>query len=250
MRQNTSTGLALLERTTLFRSLSFKQKTALAEIAVPCRFRRGAMIFRQGAESVGFYVLHSGAVNVHRITAEGKESVIRIFHAGESFAEASLLPSGVYPANARAIVDCMMHRIPRVPFLSLLKSDADFGLRMLVALSVRIHSMADSIASLRGENMRARVLHWLLSRRPPVGNPVSYTIHLAETKLALAAELGMRQETLSRQLTNLRKSGDLAVHGRTITVLKASRLHALLNEVRELPDNEPVSVTGRRNNQP
>jgi CRP/FNR family transcriptional regulator len=222
--------VASLESAALFRELSGSQKAVLADTAVACRFRRGEIIFRQGTPSVGFYVIGSGAVNVHRLSADGTERVIRVFHAGESFAEASLLPGGVYPANARAVVDCRLHLIPKAPFLALLERDANFGLRMLVALSMRIHALAGIIDSLRGENMNERLLRWLLARCPAAGNPVSYTIHLDTTKVVLAAELGMRQETLSRLLTNLRKSGVLAVHGREIVVLKPARLGELLGE--------------------
>jgi CRP-like cAMP-binding protein len=123
-----------------------------------------------------------------------------------------------------------LYLIPKAPFLALLERDASFGLRVLVALSMRIHALAGIIESLRGENMRERLLRWLLARRPAAGNPVSYTIHLATTKVVLAAELGMRQEPLSRLLTSLRKSGDLAVQGRELVVLKPTRLRELLGE--------------------
>ncbi|MCK9590298.1 MAG: Crp/Fnr family transcriptional regulator [Terrimicrobiaceae bacterium] len=221
---------ASLENAALFRDLSDRQKAALAEIAVARRFPRGEIILRQGSPSAGFYVIRSGAVNVHRLSPDGTERVIRLFRAGESFAEASLLPGGVYPASARAVVDCRLLLIPKALFLALLKRDADFGLRMIVALSMRCHALIASIESLRGESMQARILRWLLSRCPAAGSPVSYTIHLATTKAVLAAELGMRQETLSRHLANLRESGDLAVRGREIVVLNRSRLQALLSE--------------------
>lgn len=222
---------ASLENTALFRDLSDRQKTALAEIAVARRFSRGEIILRQGSPSAGFYVIRSGAVNVHRLSPDGTERVIRIFRAGESFAEASLLPGGVYPASARAVVDCRLQLIPKAPFLALLESNANFGLRMIIALSLRIHALVDSIESLRGEDMRTRILGWLLSLRPAAGNPVSYTIHLVTTKAELAAELGMRQETLSRHLASLRDSGDLAVRGREIVVLNHRRLQALMSEM-------------------
>jgi len=221
---------APLENTALFRDLSAWQKAAFAEIAVARRFRRGEMILRQGSPSAGFYVICSGAVNVHRLSPDGEERVIRIFNAGESFAEASLLPGGVYPASARAIVDSSVYLIPKVSFLALLEKDANFALKLIVSLSHRIHSLVASIESLRGENMQARILRWLLSRCPAAGSPVSYTIHLTVTKALLAAELGMRQETLSRNLANLRKSGDLAVRGREIVVLNPGRLRTLLSE--------------------
>lgn len=222
----TDADLIALKNSPLFRELSAKQKSALAEISTACRFRRNEIIFRQGAPSVGFYVIQSGAVSVHRLSRDGTERMIRIFHAGESFAEASLVPGGVYPANARALVDSRLHLIPKSPFVSLLESDAHFGLKMIVALCMRIHALAGCIENLRVENMRERLVRWLLSQRPSATNLISYTICLATTKSVLAAELGMRQETLSRHLTSLRDSGDLAVNGREIVVLNPEHLHA------------------------
>jgi len=221
--------LAGLDKIPLFRTLSEKQKEALSSIAVERRFERGDIIFRQGTPSAGFYVIRYGEVNIHRLGPDGLERVIRIFHAGESFAEASLLPGANYPAHARAEADCSLLLIPRGPLIAVLERDADFALRMLVALSMRIHTLVASIESLRGENMRTRLLRWLLSRRPPVDNPNAYTIHLETTKAALAGELGMRQETLSRHLADLRNSGNISVKGRTFIVLQPDELRQQLN---------------------
>jgi CRP-like cAMP-binding protein len=108
---------------------------------------------------------------------------------------------------------------------------------MFVALSIRIHDMAGTIENLRIENMRERLLRWLIACRPPAANPVSYTISLTTTKAALAAELGMRQETLSRHLASLRESGDLTVNGRKIVVLNSERLRELLGNKGSVKDN-------------
>jgi len=223
-------GLSPLKNTPLFRELPERHQFALAGISVARTFRRNEFIFRQGSPSAGFYVIQSGTVNVHRVSRDGAERIIRIFHAGESFAEASMLPGGAYPANARAMSESCVTLIPKAPFLSLLKSDADFGLRMIVALSLRIHALAGVIEDLRIENMRERLIRWLLSRRPPAANPVSYAIYLDTSKSALAAELGMRHETLSRHLAGLRESGDLSVNGREIVVLHPERMQNLLDE--------------------
>jgi hypothetical protein len=42
-------------------------------------------------------------MNIHRVNAAGKEQIIHIFRAGESFAEAGLATPTGYPADARAL---------------------------------------------------------------------------------------------------------------------------------------------------
>ena len=44
--------------------------------------------------------MQRGAVNVHCVSAAGKEQIIHVFRAGESFAEAALAANKGYPADA------------------------------------------------------------------------------------------------------------------------------------------------------
>ena len=66
---------------------------------------RGDYLFHEGEPAHGCYLVRSGAINVHRVSAAGKEQVIHVFRAGESFAEAALSSPTGYPANARAILE-------------------------------------------------------------------------------------------------------------------------------------------------
>ena len=64
---------------------------------------RGEYLFHEGSPSQGFYLVQRGAINVHRVNAAGKEQIIHVFRASESFAEASLATPSGYPADARAL---------------------------------------------------------------------------------------------------------------------------------------------------
>lgn len=222
--------LTALSVAPIFRDLSSEDRKALAEIAALRNFRRNEIIFHQGTPSAGFHFIHSGSVCVHRLSPNGEERVIRIFLAGESFAEASLLPGGVYPATARATEPCQIFFIPKTPFLSLLAHDPGFALRVIISLSVRLHSLADVVETLRIADTKERLLRWLIARRPHAVESVSYTVTLPTSKSLLAGELGMRNETLSRHLTSLKQSNILKVNGREIVVCDTQRIRTLLEE--------------------
>ena len=83
----------------LFESLPPVELASIAEFSVLKQVLRGAFIFREGEPTSGFFIVRSGAVNVHRISAEGREKTIRIFRSGESFAEATLADGTGYPAH-------------------------------------------------------------------------------------------------------------------------------------------------------
>lgn len=229
-KHDKKSDLTALAAVPIFRDLSSENKKALAEIATLRNFRRNEIIFHQGTPSAGFHVIHSGSVSVHRLSPEGEERVIRIFFAGESFAEASLLPGGVYPATARAIEPSQIFFIPKTPFLSLLAHDPEFALRVIISLSVRIHSLADVVETLRIADTKERLLRWLIARRPRAVESISYTITIPTSKSLLAGELGMRNETLSRHLTSLKQSNILKVNGREIVICDTLRIRSLLGE--------------------
>ena len=47
-----------------------------------------SLIFRQGDPAERFYLVQSGKVKLYRISADGKEKVVEIITAGNTFAEA------------------------------------------------------------------------------------------------------------------------------------------------------------------
>src|SRR3954464_8426508 len=65
----------------------------------------GEILFRQGEPCRAFFVVKSGAVRVYRSGKDGREQVLHHVRAGQSFAEAALLSTGRYPADAMVTED-------------------------------------------------------------------------------------------------------------------------------------------------
>src|SRR5579871_4538636 len=86
----------------LFTGLPLDDLQKIAEVTVGKTLEKGEYLFHEGDPAAGFYVVQRGAVNVHRVTATGKEQVIHVFRTGDSFAEVALASPTGYPADARA----------------------------------------------------------------------------------------------------------------------------------------------------
>ena len=80
---------ATLRSCQLFSGLPAGDVEAIAGFAVLRSVPKDGYLFREGDPSEGFYVVQQGALNVHRVSAAGKEQVIYVFRAGESLAEPS-----------------------------------------------------------------------------------------------------------------------------------------------------------------
>jgi CRP/FNR family transcriptional regulator len=212
----------------LFMGLPAVDIAAIAAFAVPKNLDKGDYLFHEGDRSEGFYVVQKGAVNVHRVSAAGKEQVIHLFRPIESFAEATLATEGGYPADARATEPSTVLLIPKTDFIELLRRRPELALRMLGSMSQHLRVLVGLLDDLTLKDMETRLANWLLKRcSRPLGER-AVEIELGRTKRVLAAEMGTTSETLSRTLAKFRDQDLLRAKGNTITLTKPRELQKLL----------------------
>ena len=225
---------ATLRSCQLFSGLPAPELQAIAGFSTLRSLAKDAYLFHEGEPSEGFYVVQRGAINVHRVSAAGKEQVIYVFRPGESLAEASVAGKQGYPANARALESSSVIVVPKAPFLELLARRPELGLRMLGSMSQHLRVLVGLVEDLTLKDVETRFINWLLKRcQDKTHGEVS--IELVLTKKVLAAELGTGSETLSRTFARLRAAGLLTVTGNTLRVRDVAalrtRLSRLLGEV-------------------
>src|SRR5206468_1016682 len=131
-------------------------------------------LFHEGDVAQGFYIVQRGAVNVHRVTAAGKEQVIHIFRTGDSFAEVALASRFGYPADARAQEATQVLLVQKQGILGLLKKQPELALRMLGSMSSHLRVLVSQIEDLTVRDVQTRLANWLIKRcpNPQSGTPV------------------------------------------------------------------------------
>src|SRR6266508_3020883 len=201
---------------------------AIASFVVPKHFDKGDYLFREGDRSEGFYIVRKGGINIHRVSAAGKEQVIHVFRPIESFAEGTLATDRGYPADARATEPTTVLLVPKNEFVDLLRRRPDLALRMLGSMSQHLRVIVGLLDDLTLKDMETRLANWLLKQcpRPITAAPVA--IKLNRTKRVLAAEMGTTSETLSRTLAKFRDQKLLRVTGNTVVVMRPRDLQKLL----------------------
>jgi CRP/FNR family transcriptional regulator, dissimilatory nitrate respiration regulator len=226
LRQAAITGS--LRSCQLFSGLGQGDLKSIAEITLVKSLDKDEYLFREAAPSQGFYIVQRGAVNVHRVNAIGKEQVIHVFRAGESFAEAALATDSGYPADARAVEPSQVLLVQKAGFLALLRRQPELALRMLSAMSMHLRVLVGQLEDLTLKDVETRLANWLVKRcvHPELDRPVR--IELKTTKRMLAAELGTVSETFSRTLAKFREQHLVSVKGKTLIVTSPPRLAGLL----------------------
>ncbi len=212
----------------LFTGLPLPDLENIAAFTVLKSLAKDEYLFHEGGLAHGFYIVQRGAINVHRVSAGGKEQVIHVFRTGESFAEVALATATGYPADARALESTQVLLVQKDGILALLKRQPELALRMLGSMSSHLRVLVGQLEDLTLKDVETRLANWLIKRCPNPQGTQPVRIELAMTKRVLAAELGTVSETFSRTLAKFREQQLLTVKGKVVTIVAPAKLHALL----------------------
>lgn len=100
-------------------------------------FRRGEIVFRQGAPGDVMYIIQSGAVEVSQ-SQNGRDTVIAILEKGDFFGEMALLQNDVRSATVTAISHTRLIPLTKTLLVERLKCDSDVSLHLLRKLIQRL----------------------------------------------------------------------------------------------------------------
>lgn len=220
--------LGTLRGCRLFAGLPNEDLENIADVTVSKALEKGEYLFHEGDPVSGFYLVQRGAINVHRVTASGKEQVIHVFRTGDSFAEIAVVSPTGYPADARAQEPTQILLVQKDGIFELLKRQPELALRMLASMSSHLRVLVSQIEDLTAKDVETRLANWLIKRCPDPRSDAPVNIELTVTKRVLAAELGTVSETFSRTLAKFRGQKLITVKGKILTILSPVRLSSLL----------------------
>lgn len=106
----------------LFKRFTREERTRVAEVAEPQKFKKGAMIVREGEPGEEVYLVHSGRVEVLRDTESGRPEWVATLERGDVFGERALLETGVRTRSVRALGACVLLALHRKTFEELVLS--------------------------------------------------------------------------------------------------------------------------------
>lgn len=215
----------VIARIPLFSGLSRTQLAELQSIVLEKNFGKGGLIFSEGDEGDGFYVILQGRVKVFKVSADGKEHILHIFTPGQTFGEVPVFAGEHFPASAEAIHETRVIFFPRSAFVALLEKNPSLSLKLLADLSVKLRQFAAQIENLSLKEIPARLATYLLVLAEEQGRDDHVTLSISKGQLA--SLLGTIPETLSRILAKLSAQQLIQVEGRKIILMDAEGLRDL-----------------------
>jgi len=207
----------------IFGSLNQREILEVAGISSIRNVGKGEMVYRAGDECRTLFVLYTGRVKLFRIGASGREQVLHVIGPGEFIGELSLFSSLPLTDNAQALDDCVLCVIQGAKLKELMGRYPSIAFKVMDDLSRRLEKAESRIEAISLSPAAQRVAGALLELASE-GNE----IHLPMTKGDLASQIGMTQETLSRQLAELQNGGLIELKGyKKIIINNKSKLEDL-----------------------
>ncbi len=134
-----------LSQADLFKGLNVEQLDVIARNVSDKKYKKGQLIFSEGDEGIGFYLVIQGRVKVYKLSPEGKEQIMHIFGPGQPFAEVPVFEGSRYPASAEAMDRCKLFFFPKKGFISLIQESPSLAMNMLASLSQRLKQFSNLI---------------------------------------------------------------------------------------------------------
>lgn len=219
----------MLKNVPLFAGLSEEDLDEMMGIVKIEEHARGKLLFAEGDEAIGFFIVLDGKVKVFKLSPEGKERILHIIHPGGTFAEAAIFGEGLYPAYAEPLQSSKLLFLPKKAFLNLLQSNSRISINMIAGLSKFLRQFANQIEDLTFKDVPSRLARYLLD----ISFGTKRTVELPISKSQLASNLGTVSETLSRTLRKLSEDDLIAVNGKTVEIIDMNRLKDLADKCRD-----------------
>jgi CRP/FNR family transcriptional regulator, polysaccharide utilization system transcription regulator len=190
-------------------------------------YRKGQVIFQQGSRALGLYCVFQGKVKISKLSADGKEQIIRLAREGDVLCYRSLMMGQFCTTAATALTDCVVCLIPRPDFFSLLEQNPQFSHSLLRLLARNLGDAEARLLHTAYKPVRERLAEALLlldqAFRPATNEPFSIPISRDD----LAALTGTTKETASRLLSEFRDEGLVLTQGSRIRVLERDKISEL-----------------------
>ena len=210
-----------LSRTSLFAGLGRTEIEALAQRAVEKRFTPGQILFQEGEECAGLFVLGQGSVKIFKTSASGREIMLAVETAPSSVAEVPLFDGGPYPASVSAIDEVVAYLIDKRDFQQVCRQHPEVPLKVLAVVGQRLRHLVGVVQSVTFGSVRQRLARTLLEFGDQAGRDV---FPLPVTHQELALRLGTVREVISRNLSRFQAERLVRVQSREIHLLDRAGL--------------------------
>jgi CRP/FNR family transcriptional regulator len=180
-------------------------------------YQSGHSLYGESDKAIGVFTLRKGLVKLVRVTADGRERVVRVLFPGDVVG-LEALATGHFDSQAVALSEVSVCRIPLDVIHQLGANSPRLHRKLMEKWQSALKQADDWLAELNFGSARQRVLHFI-HKMHEVADDGTATLFGRDD---MGAMMDLKLETVSREVTALVRAGvmePLDKHGRHYKVL-------------------------------
>ena len=215
----------------LFCNLSPAAVQKLNDIKSTATYPKSAVLFIEGQQPRGVFVLCTGKVKLSMSSSDGKTIILKIAQPGAVLGLSATVSNRPYEVSAEIMEPTQATFIPREAFLHFLRDHGEAALRVAEQLSQNYHAAYKEIRTLglsnsASEKFAKLLLEWSADAADST-NPLQ--VKLTLTHEEIAGMIGTSRETVTRLFADFKKKQWLQLKGSTLVIRNKPALEKIVH---------------------
>ena len=214
----------------LFCNLTVQAGQRLNEIKSTAVYPKGAMLFIEGQQPRGVFVLCTGKVKLSTTSRDGKTIITKISEPGDILGLNAVVSNRPYEVTAEMMEPGQANFIPRDSLTHMLKEFPEVSMKVAQQLSRNYYSAYEEIRTLGlavspSEKFAKLLLAWSSKSAAEDG---SAQVKLTMTHEEVAEMIGTTRETVSRLFSEFKKKQLMQLKGATLVIRSRPALEKIV----------------------
>ena len=183
------------------KNLSQKELVRISACKTSRIVKKGEVIFEEGEMLNGVYCVRDGICKLSKLSANGKDQIIKLVVKGELLGQRSLISDESSNLQATALNDMELCFIPKKEIIDDLRKNVSFSFDVLKNMSHDLKEADDIIVNMAQKSVRQRLAEALISINSSFGTNHDGTLSVLLSREDYASIVGTATESAIRVLS-------------------------------------------------
>ena len=140
-----------------FKTLSEVQIADVAGVLKEENYEAEENLFIEGERSKGIYFVKSGTIKIYKSSKDGKEQILKLCYAGESFNDVTVFSANINPASADAVNKSTVFLLSKENLENLIFKYPEISFNIIRSLTDKLRFLTSRIEDLSLKHTQERI---------------------------------------------------------------------------------------------
>ncbi|MGD2034592.1 MAG: Crp/Fnr family transcriptional regulator [Bacteroidales bacterium] len=218
-----------ISKSTVFNHLNEEELDNLPIGGGTTSYKRGSIIYEEGARISGFYVVCKGIIKIFKTGFDGKDQIIRFAKPGDIMGFRSTITGELACTSTKTIEEAEIVYVPGEMVKTLVKTNGNFAMDLLQIACMELGEANDYITDIAQKTVRERLAEVIIQLKWTFDTDRDNFLQISLTREELANLVGTATESVIRLLSEFKQDRLIEIHGRRIKILEEAKLIKLSN---------------------